>query len=144
MRRAIIGIQVHHSVLISDAVRHLVNGTQALAGAAGLATVSAVELLVLREEVARILRRVTELEDEARRRMQELYLENPEMFRAARDGDIPWPDEDPVDFEPRCRCQDRCLVHDGNLAETEWAQRYGPEAVAAECNCDVGCAAHPT
>lgn len=123
----IVGIQLHHSVHLSDATRGFVNGCAGLAGAAKRTGDERLQSLLVRAET--LIRDVSQAESAARRRMQELYIEDPQAFIAARDGKIPWPDEMAEGFVPRCSCYDRCLVHDSGVID-------------GTCNCDAVCPKH--
>lgn len=139
MKRGVTGVQTHHSVQLDDAVRGLTNAGAGLRGAFRLTDDQDLALLLGRLDV--LTRDVSQAQQRARRRLQELYLEDPQTFRAAREGESPWPDEVAEGFVPRCSCDDQCLVHDQGLADSEWGQRY-PDAVAEQCNCDYVCSQH--
>lgn len=140
MKRIVVGIQTHHSLQLNDAVRGITIACAGLRGAAGLVT-KPEELQKLLYRATVLARDISVAEQAARRRLQELYLEDPETFRACRDGHCHWPDETAEGFIPRCSCEDKCLVHDHGLRKTEWAARY-PDAVEEQCNCGEECPAH--
>lgn len=108
--RQIVGIQLHHSINLSDTTRNLVNGAQCLQGA--ITRTGDPTLLALREELLTIIKRVSAQELEATTRLRELYVKDPERFVRCREGDEPWPDETVGGFEARCTCNDTCQIHD--------------------------------
>jgi hypothetical protein len=124
--RRIIGIQVHHSVTLDDASRFGVNMLTALQSAHR--RTASPELEHLLERLAPLVREVGVARTAAGLRLQ-LHQRDPD-FKRYVDGDLPWPDEDPTEFVPRCRCQDRCLFHDTGRGTLE------------HCTCDVVCAQH--
>jgi len=135
----IIGVQVHHTSDFRDATRYLVNAAQALLGVANKTMDP--DVLVLRERTIAFIQEVNVLEQEARERLRQLWENDPETFVSAREGDIPWPDEVAIDFEARCRCFDRCLVHDGAPVPSGGVTRISP-ANGAICNCVKTCRQH--
>lgn len=111
MRRHIIGIQVHHSTLLDDAMRGAVNACAGLRGAHNLTDNR--DLLELLDAAQDLAVRITHARRDAGDRLQQLYEDDPQTFRDARAGRIPWPDETAEGFQPRCTCSDRCLHEQG-------------------------------
>ena len=123
----IVGVQLHHSVYLSDAVRGLANACAGLSGAVKRTDDESLRSLLARAQS--LIADISIAESRARRRMEELYIEDPHTFISAREGEIPWPDERRDGFIPRCTCYDRCLVHDHGVLD-------------AHCNCDKSCPQH--
>lgn len=130
MARQIIGVQVHHSSVLNDAYRNLVNGVQSLKGAVEMT--GDPELLELVEQATAVLRRVGRKQEAASAYLQQLHKDDPERFVRCREGFEPWPDETLIGFEPRCTCHDVCQIHDNGR----------PDNIGWECKC-VQCPAHP-
>lgn len=129
-KRKIVGIQVHHSALLNDAHRGLVNGVQGLNGALSCTGDPAIEELIQRGK--RLIQDVGRIQGASRDRLQQFYQNDPERFKRCRDGEEPWPDETLAGFEPRCTCHDICRIHDkGHSADEGWV-----------CKCKR-CPAHP-
>jgi len=128
-QRKIVGIQLHHSVNLSDAVR---NGANMCAGLRGAITCTGdPELQTLLEEADELVRRVSLAHSAAHERL--LGFQDDPDFSRMRDGDLPWPDETIGGFQARCSCYDSCLVHDHGV-------RDAPEG---QCNCEYACPQHP-
>jgi hypothetical protein len=126
-KRRIVGVQIHHSVTLSDASRHAANMLTALESVRRRA-LDDEEVAGLLEELRPMVERIGIARAASQMRLG-LHQADPD-FRAYVDGDLPWPDEDPEGFVARCRCDDRCLFHDvGRGSE-------------ADCNCDVRCRQH--
>lgn len=130
MQRRIIGIQTHHSVQLDDAMRGAANMCAGLRGA--LKCTGDADHALLLEEAALLARRISRARSEASSRLRAFYEADPERFKRCRDGMEPWPDETLGAFEPRCSCDDRCLIHD-----------VGVDAPAEQCNCGRECPAYP-
>jgi len=128
-KRKILGVQLHHSVNLSDAVR---GGANMCAGLRGAITCTGdPELHALLEEANDLVRRVSRAHGAAHARLLSFH-DHPDFTRM-RDGELPWPDETLGAFEARCSCYDSCLVHDHDVKN----------APAGQCNCDDVCPAHP-
>jgi hypothetical protein len=125
MRKPIVGIQVHHSVFLEDALRGAANASAGLDSA--IIRTGDHELIDLLWRLRQITREVSDARDRARARLQ--ALPEDQVIRC-RDGEEPWPDELPEGFVPRCTCYDRCLTHDTGVGRDE------------DCNCGKVCPAH--
>jgi hypothetical protein len=129
MDRKITGIQLHHSTFLDDAGRGGANLVAGLTNALG--RTGSAEYEALLTEARMLIVRVAQAQVDAANRLRELGEHDPVQFARCRDGDAPWPDERPEGFVARCRCDDRCLVHDHGRGEPE-----------RDCNCDIPCAVH--
>lgn len=109
-KRGVSGLQLHHHVHLDYAVRGSVNAVASVRAAARLTNDP--KLWALADELEAVAHRVADARDAAKRRFDELYIEDPERFRRCRDGYEPWPDEAPG-LIPRCNCRDRCLHEHG-------------------------------
>jgi hypothetical protein len=125
--RRIVGIQVHHSVNLDDASRFGVNMLTALNAAHTKS--GSEETRRLLEQLAPLVREIGVARTAAGLRLQ-MHQRDPE-FKRYVDGHLPWPDEDPEGFVPRCTCYDRCLHHD-----------TGQGTLEDDCNCDIVCGQH--
>jgi hypothetical protein len=121
-KRKIIGVQVHHSTKARDAAN------MATALGSVFEMTDDARWQVLADQAKALMRQVSSLSREARERLHE-YQSLPN-FGAMVAGDEPWPDETVDGFQARCRCDDRCMLHD-NGRGTE-----------ADCSCDQYCRAH--
>ena len=126
--RRITGIQVHHSVNLDDASRF---------GANMLTALQAVHRKTGSEETRRLLdalgplvREIGVARTAAGMRLH-MHQRDPD-FRHYVEGDMPWPDELADGFVPRCRCNDKCLVHD-----------VGRGSAERDCTCGEWCRRHP-
>jgi hypothetical protein len=124
--RRIVGAQVHHSVTLADASRYAANLITALESASRRSLDD--ELPGIIRELKPLVRRVNVARAAAELRLQ-MHQSDPD-FKAYVDGDLPWPDENPEGFVPRCRCYDRCLFHDLGQGTED------------DCNCDIPCQLH--
>jgi hypothetical protein len=124
-KRKIIGVQVHHSTKLRNASAYGANLGTALRSTYWMTDDP--RYLALADQAAALSREVGKLQREAQERLHE-FQSLPD-FSAMVAGDQPWPDETVEGFEARCRCQDRCLVHDSGVAD-------------GDCNCDETCRAH--
>ena len=127
--RKIIGIQLHHSINLSDASRFCVNGAQALQGA--ITRTGDPDLVELRKDLLAVIKRVSEHDQAATERLRQFYIDDPDRFVRCRDGAEAWPDETLSGFEPRCTCDDTCQIHENGRTDEGW-----------KCKCDP-CPAHP-
>lgn len=125
MRRRIVGIQVHHSVFLDDALRGASNACAGLDSA--IVRTGDNDLIQLLWHLRGLARELSDARDHARGRL--LSLPKDQVIRC-RDGEEPWPDELPEGFVPRCTCYDRCLTHDTGVGRDE------------DCNCEKACPAH--
>jgi hypothetical protein len=125
-KRKIIGVQVHHSTKARDASMYGANMATALGSV--FAMTDDARWQVLADQAKALIRQVSSLSLEATERLHE-YQSLPN-FEAMVAGDEPWPDETVDGFQARCRCDDRCMLHD-NGRGTE-----------ADCSCDQYCRAH--
>jgi hypothetical protein len=124
--RRIIGIQIHHSVNLDDASRFAVNMLTALEAAEK--KTAHPEVRALLDSLRPLVREIGVARTAAGLRLQ--MHQRDSDFKRYVDGELPWPDETPEGFVPRCTCHDRCLFHD--------IGRGGPE----HCNCDRVCGQH--
>ncbi len=113
-KRKIIGVQVHHSVKLLDAVRYGANLCSALEAVHRATDDPA--LLALHDQAQAVLREVSKAERDAQARLVE-FRSHPDFGRMV-DGALPWPDETLEGFEARCICNDACPVCD----RPEWAR----------------------
>lgn len=127
--RKIVGIQLHHSINLSDASRNLANGAQCLQGA--ITRTGDPVLIALRQDLIKLIRVVSAQERAATERLRKFYVDDPERFVRCRDGAEAWPDETIGGFQARCTCDDICQIHDNGRDEQGWL-----------CKCKQ-CPAHP-
>jgi hypothetical protein len=125
VRKRIIGIQVHHSVFLDDALRGASNACAGLDSA--IIRTGDNDLIELLWHLRGLARELSAARDRARGRLHSLPKD--QVIRC-RDGEEPWPDELPEGFVPRCTCYDRCLTHDTGVGRDE------------DCNCGKVCPAH--
>jgi hypothetical protein len=125
--RPIIGVQLHHSVMLEDASRFAINMLTALE--ATLKRTGDPEIRDLLERLGPLVREVGVARTAAGLRLQ-MHQRDP-GFKRYVDGELPWPDELPEGFVPRCSCEDRCLFHD-----------VGRGTLERDCNCDRACGLH--
>jgi hypothetical protein len=125
MRKRIIGIQVHHSVFLDDALRGAANACAGLDSA--IVRTGDNDLIELLWRLRGLTKELGHARDESRGRLRSLPKD--QVVRC-RDGEEPWPDELPEGFTPRCTCYDRCLTHDTGIGRDQ------------DCNCDKVCPAH--
>ena len=130
MKRRMVGLQIHHSVQLDDAMRGAANMCAGLRAA--LRCTGDPNHAQLLEDASALARRIAAARSEASLRLRGFYEADPERFKRCREGIEPWPDETLGPFEPRCSCYDRCLIHD-----------HGVAAPPEQCNCGRPCAAHP-
>lgn len=128
-KRTIIGVQIHHSTLMNDAYRGLVNGAQGLKGTLSCSGDPYHEELV--NEAVALVRRVGRAQEAAAERLHKLWEEDPDKFIRCREGAEPWPDETVGGFQARCTCSDICQIHDNGNETPGWV-----------CKCRP-CPAHP-
>jgi hypothetical protein len=127
MRKPVIGIQVHHSVFLDDAVRGAANARAGLRSA--IQRTGDTNLIALAERADEVLRELRAARDDARDRLHS--MSKSQLVRA-REGFEPYPDELSERFVGRCTCYDECAIHDrGQSAEHGWI-----------CNCGVTCPVH--
>lgn len=125
MRKRIIGIQVHHSVFLDDALRGAANACAGLDSA--IVRTGDNDLIELLWRLRGLAHELSNARDGSRGRL--LSLPKDQVIRC-RDGEEPWPDELTEGFVPRCTCYDRCLTHDTGVGRDE------------DCNCGKACPAH--
>lgn len=125
--RRIVGVQIHHSVILGDASRHAANMLTALESVQRR-SLEDEEVSALLDELRPLVARIGVARAASQMRLR-LHQSDPE-FKAYVDGDLPWPDEDPAGFVARCRCDDRCLYHDVGQGTED------------DCNCDIACRRH--
>src|SRR5688500_14634712 len=126
MRKRIVGIQVHHSVFLEDALRGAANACAGLDSA--ILRTGDNDLIELLWRLRGLTRELGDARDRSRGRLRSLPKEK---VTRCREGEEPWPDELPEGFVPRCTCYDRCQIHGGGRSEDEgWV-----------CNCQP-CPAH--
>lgn len=125
MKKRIIGIQVHHSVFLDDALRGAANACAGLDSA--IVRTGDNELIELLWRLRDLTRALGDARDGSRARL--LSMPKDQVIRC-REGEEPWPDELPEGFVPRCTCYDRCLTHDTGVGREE------------DCNCGKVCPAH--
>jgi hypothetical protein len=125
VRKRIIGIQVHHSVFLDDALRGAANACAGLDSA--IVRTGDNDLIEFLWRLRGLTRELSEARDRSRGRL--LSLPKDQVIRC-REGEEPWPDELPEGFVPRCTCYDRCLTHDTGVGRDE------------DCNCGKVCPAH--
>lgn len=125
MRKRIIGIQVHHSVFLDDALRGAANACAGLDSA--IVRTGDNDLIELLWRLRSLTMELGDARDRARDRLR--ALPSDQVVRC-REGEEPWPDELPEGFVPRCTCYDRCLTHDTGVGRDE------------DCNCGKVCPAH--
>ena len=124
-KRIIIGIQVHHSVFLDDALRGAANACAGLDSA--IVRTGDNDLIELHWRLRGLARELSEARDRSRGRLRSLPTD--QVIRC-REGEEPWPDELPEGFAPRCTCYDHCLTHDTGVGRDE------------DCNCGKVCPAH--
>jgi hypothetical protein len=128
-RKPVVGMQVHHSVFLEDAVRGAANTRAGLRSA--IQRTGDTDLIALAERADDVLRELRAARDEARTSL--LSMSKGHVVRA-REGFAPYPDELAEGFVGRCTCYDECAIHDrGQSAEGGWI-----------CNCGVTCPVHQT
>lgn len=91
----------------------------------------------LYNQAIELIRSISRAEMTARVEIERIRDEDPEVWRQATEGDIPFPNERQDNFVPRCRCYDRCLWHD--------VLGHGPDEPlppGSVCNCAVYCYRH--
>jgi hypothetical protein len=127
MGKPVIGIQVHHSVFLEDALRGAANSRAGLRSA--IQRTGDTNLIALAERADEVLRELRAARDKARESL--LSLSEHQVIRA-REGFDPYPDELAEGFVGRCTCYDQCPIHSrGQSAEDGWI-----------CNCGVTCPVH--
>jgi hypothetical protein len=127
MGKPIVGLQVHHSVFLEDALRGGANARAGLRSA--IQRTGDEELIAIAERADNVLRELRAARDEARESL--LSMPTHQVIRA-REGFEPYPDELAEGFVGRCTCYDECAIHArGQSAEDGWI-----------CNCDVTCPVH--
>jgi hypothetical protein len=125
MRKRIVGINIHHSVFLDDALRGAANASAGLDSA--IVRTGDNDLIELLWRLRGLTKELADARDRSRRRLRSLPAD--QVIRC-REGEEPWPDELPEGFVPRCTCYDRCLVHDTGVGRDE------------DCNCAKVCPAH--
>jgi hypothetical protein len=125
MRKRIVGVQVHHSVFLEDALRGAANACAGLDSA--IIRTGDHDLIDLLWRLRGLTRELGRARDRSRGRLRELPKDK--VVRC-REGEEPWPDELAEGFVPRCTCYDRCLTHDTGVAGDE------------HCTCGKVCPAH--
>jgi hypothetical protein len=127
IRKPVIGIQVHHSVFLDDAVRGAANTRAGLRSA--IQRTGDTELIALAARADDVLRELRAARDEAQGSLRS--MSKSQVVRA-REGFEPYPDELSGRFVGRCTCYDVCAIHGrGQSAEDGWI-----------CNCGVICPVH--
>jgi hypothetical protein len=127
IRKPVIGIQVHHSVFLDDAVRGAANARAGLRSA--IQRTGDTKMIAIAARADEVLRELRAARDEARDSL--LSMSKSQVVRA-REGLEPYPDELSERFVGRCTCYDECAIHDrGQSAEDGWI-----------CNCGVICPVH--
>ncbi|HYN50890.1 MAG TPA: hypothetical protein VES62_08180 [Thermoleophilaceae bacterium] len=96
MRKRIIGIQVHHSVFLDDALRGAANACAGLDSA--IVRTGDNDLIELLWRLRGLTRELSEARDRSRGRL--LSPPKDQVIRC-REGEEPWPDELPEGFVPR-------------------------------------------
>jgi hypothetical protein len=109
------GIQLHHVTDLQDARRFLGNAVMAL-NAAHVRT-GDTRFSGLAAQIKGMLATTSDMEGEARERMDRLHAADPERFVRCREGEEPWPDEHQAGFVPRHTCRDECLYHDRDVLD---------------------------
>jgi hypothetical protein len=128
MSKPVIGIQVHHSVFLDDALRGAANARAGLRSA--IQRTGDPDLIAVAERADDVLRELRTARDEARMRL--LSMPRDQVIRS-REGFEPYPDELAGGFVGRCTCYDQCAIHTrGQSAEDGWI-----------CNCAASCSVHP-
>jgi hypothetical protein len=125
VRKRIIGIQVHHSVFLDDALRGAANACAGLDSA--ILRTGDNELIDLLWRLRGLTRELGDARDRSRGRLRGW---DADQVARCREGEEPWPDELPEGFVPRCTCYDRCLTHDTGVGREE------------DCNCGKPCPEH--
>jgi len=95
VRKRIIGIQVHHSVFLDDALRGAANACAGLDSA--IVRTGNNDLIELLWRLRGLARELSEVRDRSRGRL--LSLPKEQVIRC-REGEEPWPDELPEGFVP--------------------------------------------
>jgi hypothetical protein len=127
MGKPVIGIQVHHSVFLEDALRGAANARAGLRSA--IQRTGDIDLIALAERTDGVLRALRTARDEARMRL--VSMPEGQVVRS-REGFEPYPDELAEGFVGRCTCYDQCAIHTrGQSAEDGWI-----------CNCGAVCPVH--
>jgi hypothetical protein len=127
IRKPVIGIQVHHSVFLDDAMRGAANARAGLRSA--IQRTGDTNLIALAARADDVLRDLRAARDDAR---DSLHSMSKNQVVRAREGFEPYPDELSERFVGRCTCYDECAIHDrGQSAEDGWI-----------CNCGVICPVH--
>jgi hypothetical protein len=127
MRKPVIGVQVHHSVFLEDALRGAANTRAGLRSA--IQRTGNTDLIDLAARADDVLRELRAARDEARESL--LSMPKHDVI-SAREGFEPYSDELAEGFVGRCTCYDQCPIHDrGQSAEDGWI-----------CNCSVPCPVH--
>jgi hypothetical protein len=125
MRKRIVGIQLHHSVFLEDALRGAANACAGLDSA--IVRTGDNELIELLWRLRGLTRELGDARDRSRGRLRALPKD--QVVRC-REGEEPWPDELSEGFVPRCTCYDRCLTHHTGVGRAE------------DCSCGKACPAH--
>jgi hypothetical protein len=126
-RKRVVGMQVHHSVFLEDALRGAANTRAGLRSA--IQRTGDSDLIALAERADDVLRHLRAARDDARESL--LSMPTHDVVRA-REGFAPYPDELAEGFVGRCTCYDQCPIHTrGQSAEDGWI-----------CNCGVTCPVH--
>lgn len=127
MKPKIIGIHVHHSVFLDDALRGAANMRAGLNSA--IQRTGDLELIEIAANFQDTLKKIQSARNSAKEFIQSMPTD---QVIQCREGYKPWPDEIAENFVPRCTCYDRCQIHDFGRSEDEgWI-----------CNCG-DCPAHP-
>lgn len=125
MRKRIVGVQVHHSVFLEDALRGAANACAGLDSA--IVRTGDHDLIDLLWRLRGLTRELGQARDRSRGRLRAL---SKDQVVRCREGEEPWPDELSEGFVPRCTCYDRCLAHDTGVGGD------------AHCTCGKPCPAH--
>jgi hypothetical protein len=125
MRKRIVGVQVHHSVFLEDALRGAANACAGLDSA--IVRTGDHDLIDLLWRLRGLTRELGQARDRSRGRLRAL---SKDQVVRCREGEEPWPDELTEGFVPRCTCYDRCLTHDTGVGGDD------------HCTCGKVCPAH--
>jgi hypothetical protein len=110
MRKRIVGVQLHHSVFLEDALRGAANACAGLDSA--MVRTGDHDLIEILWRLRGLTRELGQAWDRSRGRLRALSKD--QVVRCC-DGEEPWPDELSEGFVPRCTCYDRCLAHDTGI-----------------------------
>lgn len=120
-RPKIVGMHVHHSIFLNDAMVGAMNMRAGLRSSRARRPDDPL-LAELEARANSLARDVSRARTAAQERLQSFPVD---VVVACREGEQPWPDEPDPGFIPRCSCFDNCAIHFfGRDPEAGW-----------KCNC---------